>query len=363
MSPKVITSRISSKGGKMKHIWSLRAFLSFVFTGILLAGGVLSASAAGPITLKLANYRPPSGYASDSDAWFAQEVQKRTNGRVKIDIFWSETAAKQKEFPELARTGALDMIVYPLSLSPSLFPLNGGPNATVLQFQIQEEAIKVNRQLYESIPAMQEEYKKQNVKPVSFSAGLPYHLLSKTQIKTVDDLRGRKIRSWGAFVPGVWQKVGAVPVTINIPDLYDGLDKGLIEISVQDIGYVKFLKLYEVAKHFSSLNIGLPAFYQLLINLDKWNSLPADVQKIMDQVGRDRERVMVELGTKEIEQARQELKAAGVIFDEFPKEELQKFHRLVPDTLESWVQKTGPAAKPVADLWRQLLKNMRKSES
>lgn len=341
------------KMGRIVVILFVAVFMISTLTTAV--GGETPKSPTKPKKLKLAHFRPPSGLAH-VDQWFADEIKKRTNGQVEIEIHWAEALGRIKEQPTLIASGAVDMGGIALAYYPSQFPLSGGPNA-IFTCKDAKQSITIHRELVSRLPALQEEFTKQNMKVLSFSGCQPYYLISKGKIFiTAQDLRGAKVRSWGEFFPIAWQKMGAVPVSITAPDMYEALDKGTVDICPFYLDGAVSYKLHEVSKHVSPFNVGAGALWNIVMNLNVWKSLPASVQSTIEQVAIEREKKFVGAAEDEEKAAIKLFESSGTVFDKASESELKRFQDLWPNMIELWQQKKGPASGSIARLWIELLK-------
>lgn len=130
---------------------------------------------------------------------------------------------------------------------------------------------------------IQEAYNEQNVHYLGTVMGGPYDLLTKTPVKSLEDLKSMKIRATPS-VAKILQQYDIPTVFMPASELYVGLSTGAIDgvIYGGPIEYVS-MKLYEVAKYYTNLNLISPGFTEtILINLDKWKSLTPANQKILD---------------------------------------------------------------------------------
>ena len=105
--------------------------------------------------------------------------------------------------------------------------------------------------------------------------------MKTTPVRTVRDLAGQRIRvPDGEMFRDFFQTLGAVPVTVNIRDLYDSLKNGRVDGQENPLVVTEFNKLYEVTKYTSMTNHMWSGFNQLA-NREFWTSLPEDVQRVI----------------------------------------------------------------------------------
>ena len=106
-------------------------------------------------------------------------------------------------------------------------------------------------------------------------------------MKSLEDLKGLKIGvSGGGIRLERARALGATVVGISLPDMYMSLEKGVIDGAVVDCEVLVSRKLGDIIKHLSLVNLGGSVFY-CVMNKDTYDSMPPDLQKIIDDVSRE----------------------------------------------------------------------------
>jgi TRAP-type C4-dicarboxylate transport system substrate-binding protein len=183
---------------------------------------------------------------------------------------------------------------------------------------------------------------------------------SSPDCNSVEKLRGKKIRSFGADIPKAFSAIGAVPVTVAPGEIYEALQHGNLDYSFINPGNIQAYKLYEVAKYNCGPVMAISG-HNITIGKRTWNRLPADIQKIfLDQSRETAKEYLAWVGDYEAK-AVSNIKAQGGVFTAFPADELKKWKAAAPDFLAEWEKATAAATgdsetpKKVAARWRQLL--------
>ena len=126
--------------------------------------------------------------------------------------------------------------------------------------------------LYEKFPSIRKEFA--DVQPLMLWTSNPYFLLTtKKQVKTLEDLKGMKIRVTGGPPTEQIKALGAVPTPIPMPDIYQALDKGVIDGMGAPWEAIHGFRLYEVAKYYTMVPLSA-VYFSLCTNKQKWKSLP-----------------------------------------------------------------------------------------
>ena len=106
----------------------------------------------------------------------------------------------------------------------------------------------------------------------------------KKPVRTLEDIKGLKIRSTG-LATKIVEALGATPVAMPKGDQYDAMQKGVVDGTVSSPNELLGWKVAEVAKYSTILlDVGYVTAMFVNMNLNKWNSLPPDIQKIFTEV-------------------------------------------------------------------------------
>lgn len=253
----------------------------FIFCFLLVFPIAVSAKT---ITLKMASQNPETswGHISAVAPW-AEQVEKATNGQVKVQIFASQTLTKGKDTWDATKNGIADIGWCFQGYWPGLTPLADVVSLPALPIQTAEQGSELLWKLYEKFPAIQQEFA--DVKPLLMYTSDPYLLItSKKQVKTMDDIKGLKIRMTGGPPTDQMKALGGIPMLIPMPDNYISLQKGVIDGMGAPWEAIHGFRLYEVVKYYT--DAPFPAVYfSISMNKNKWNSLPKDVQAAIESVG------------------------------------------------------------------------------
>jgi TRAP-type C4-dicarboxylate transport system substrate-binding protein len=118
---------------------------------------------------------------------------------------------------------------------------------------------------------------------------------------------------------------------------YNLLQSGVTEMDFHPITHMNAFKVQELARNYIKLEAMVGAPWDLMINLEKFNSLPPDIQKIMLDTGKEAEIVMAnELASKWRDRILTAWKTQGVTFSTFPLDDRAKWASLVEDIPSEW---------------------------
>jgi TRAP-type C4-dicarboxylate transport system substrate-binding protein len=324
--------------------------------------GILTCTAiAAPIELKLATVAPPVGSTGEELKWFASEVDKRTNGSVKIKIAWSGSLAGPKEMPEAVRMGSIDIAHLPwAAFAPSLVPLHTITDRVAVFHGGKPLALwMAGVQLHKEFPEFDAEYAANNMKRISYRGQGGMHIESKKPIRTLEDLKGLKIVATGPVNQALLKAVGAVPVFMMVDQVLDNLQKGVVDGDMQCAAVSHRFGIYQAAKYFNRFAepaLGQDAGFSNTINLDTWNKLPPNVQKVFLDLCEEYPFKYAEFDRKDAEAAFKEIQASVQVI-EVPASETQKWKSLVnlQSFNEDWIKFAMQNTKVPEKRLRQIL--------
>ncbi|MBN1102283.1 MAG: TRAP transporter substrate-binding protein [Deltaproteobacteria bacterium] len=233
------------------------------------------------ITLKLANYFPPDNKISVAmDAW-CKEVEKRTNGKVKPTQFAGGTLSPAAQTYQAVIKGVADMGLSFCSYTMGRFPLSEVVDLP-LGYKSGYTATRLANEFYMKFKPKEFD----DVKVMFFTASPPHMFHSKKLVASLEDLKGLKIRCTGTSAK-VAKALGAVPVAMPMSEAYDALSKGVTQGIICPYEPMKGWKLAEVISHTAEYGSAYTNMTYVVMNQEKWKSMPADAQKIIEQVNKE----------------------------------------------------------------------------
>jgi len=251
------------------------ALLPFCLMFLLSCGG--SKPATETITLRYAQQNPDTGWSTLNcvDPWL-QQLEQATGGRVKIQAYHGQTLAKAKDLWNATKTGIADIGWICHGYYPNLTPLSDVISLPALPFETGEKGSEVMWKLYEQFPEIQNEFK--DVKVLLFYTSEPYTLITRDKpVKTLEDLKGLKIRMVGGPPTEMVKALGGVPLLVPMTDAYISLQKGVADGMGTPWEAIHTYRFYEVVNYYTQ--VPFPAVYfSIVMNKDTWNSLPSDIQ-------------------------------------------------------------------------------------
>jgi TRAP-type C4-dicarboxylate transport system substrate-binding protein len=285
-------------------------------------------------------------------------VEERTQGKVKIKHFFSNTLAPVQESFDATASGVCDMTEAYTFGNPGRFLLTEFLALPEMGFPTAHSCAQALWHIYKTFPEVQAEYKGVKMLWLHTTPNMKVNT-KKKQVKTLEDLKGMKIGISGQTGVKVGKALGLSPVTIPTPDLYEAADKGVIDGFVRPAELLVSRKLAEVAKYVTDVDLGHDLFF-VIMNQKKWDSLPPDVQKVFTELSGD---WAVDFTGKEWDKfeaaATAEVKGKGIEFYTPPKEEVERWKKAltpVQDEYAADVEAKGKPGKKVLEELRKFAK-------
>lgn len=267
-----------AEGGVMKRTVILLSVLALV----LGMGPIMvdHAVAQQKITLTYANFPPATTFPCVQMERWAKEVEKRTGGKVKIQTFPGGTLLPAKNIFDGVIAGTADIGNFAMSYQPGRFPVSeaidlpiGFTSARVASLALFDLIKKYNLKEF------------QKVKIITLFTCPPADIMTKTPVKTLSDLKGMELRASGTGT-NVLKLLGAVPVGMPQSEAPEAIQKGVVKGNVSSMEILKDFNFAAYLPYATEANLFVVSF-AVVMNQEKWNTLPADVKKVIDDLARE----------------------------------------------------------------------------
>jgi C4-dicarboxylate-binding protein DctP len=230
---------------------------------------------------KYSNSQPEQHPRSRSMVFFKEEVEKRTNNRIKVELYFSAVLGTEFEVQDMVATGALQG-----TRGGGFTNANKRYYIFMLPFLVEDwdQAIKLITS--EFTRKINEEAKANgyHIPACGISQGFRAHTNNVRPIETPDDLKGLKLRvpQQEVFVINA-RILGVNPQELPYSEVYMALRTGVVDGQDNAVSNIWDYKVYEVQKYLtiSRYATGPDPF---MVNLEWYNSLPDDLKKIFDEV-------------------------------------------------------------------------------
>jgi TRAP-type C4-dicarboxylate transport system substrate-binding protein len=315
-----------------------------VLVCLLVFVGLPALAQAKPIKLVYTDHNPSTSYGTiHANAVWLDKLEAATGGQIEIERYFGGTLVKGMDAWNATKTGVVDMGWCAMGYWPGMAPLTEIMQLPFIPFKDAQQASGILRKLYNKFPEFQKEYEEVHVL-VNYTAGLYRLLTTKKQIKTLEDMKGLKIRALGGPQTDAMKALGAVPTLVPFTETYLAMQKGVLDGTLTPIGACEIFNFHEVGKYMTHVIIATAPF-SIIMNKDKWNSLSPDIQKAIDSecgydacrwLGKHYSDALDDAGLKEMDEYA--AKTGHRLID----------YTLTPEELARWQEVGG---KPLWDAW------------
>lgn len=335
-------------------IWT--CLLSFWAVEFAIAG---PAAQAKPMVLRVAELSPPTGTRAVFLQKACSEVQKLTEGRIKMEIYWSESLVKVKEMPRAIQRGICDIAWVIGSYHPAEIPL--WTHFMVIVYHPKgEDAVWLAQkawELFDYSKSLRSDLEKLGQTAWFCCPYDSYCLYSKKLVKTLEDMKGMRIRVSGEGYSKMVSAIGAHPTFIPAGDVYSALERGTVDGAIAGWEWGKRYGFFEIVPYAIDTSVFLLYAFNN-VSLSTLGRMSEKDRKIFLEVGR---RVSMEYGEvmkKEREDYKLFMKGKGVKILPFPAEERAKWAETpaVKALIKNWIEEQNKAGRPGTEVMRDFLK-------
>ena len=250
---------------------------AFFSAFVALMAALAAPARAETITLTYANFPPAVTFPSVQMERWAKEVGKRTNGAVKVKTFPGGTLVGAKNMLEGVTSGIADIGNFAMSYQPGRFPVS---EAVDLHHGF--TSARVASQVLLDLVQKHQPKEFEKVKILALFTCPPTNLMTRTPVQSLKDLSGMELRVAGTSAE-VLKLLGGVPVAMPQSDTPEAIQKGVVKGIVSSLEILQDFKFAAYTPNATLVNLPVVSF-AVVMNKAKWNSLPAEVQKVMDDL-------------------------------------------------------------------------------
>jgi TRAP-type C4-dicarboxylate transport system substrate-binding protein len=328
----------------------LRTICSVIVIATLLGCGFLLAAPASaePIKLSYANFPPAPTFPCVQMEEWKKKVEIRTGGKVSIDTYPGGTLLKAKAMMDGVIAGTADIGCLCMAYQPGRFVVTnatalpiGFPNATVGSLTLLDLYNKYKPKEFAE------------VKVLTMFTCAPANIYAKKPVHNLEDLKGLKLRASGGVLR-ILNVLGATPVGMPQTETPEALQKGVVLGAASSLETLMDFKYAELCRHVTIMNGPIYPF-AVVMNEAKWNSLPKDVQKVMDGLSIEQARWTGNYMDDHVKDSiAWSKKNYNIEIYELPKKERARWDKLLKPMTDKWIKdaeaKGIPGKKIVKDL-------------
>jgi TRAP-type C4-dicarboxylate transport system substrate-binding protein len=231
-------------------------------------------SAVHPVETKLA-------------AEWKKAIEEATDGLITVITYPGETLLKAADVYEGVATGIADVGFSVFTYNAGRFPVIEGFELPGIVYKSSKVASSV---AWEGLKELNPQ-EIQDTKLIFATATGPSHLITKIPIRSLEDIQGVEIRTFGYPVKAI-EAIGAVPVAMTAGEAYEALSRGIVQGNCAPLEVLKGFMQAEVTRYITYTPFLSNAIFFTTMNLDTWNSFPKEIQDTILEVN---EKIFVEV--------------------------------------------------------------------
>jgi len=327
-----------------------KVLVGVVFITILLISN-FSVEAA-PTKIRFTHQFPETHFIAQDVKYFASLVEKKTEGKVVVEVYPASQAYKPKEVIEAVATGsieagmttnmdwagtipAMDIFVVPYLIT---------------SYPVVERTLtgEVGKKLFQWMEA-------KGVKPLMwlFQTRTMIYTSKDKPLRLPDDFKGKKMRGTSKIMNKGVEALGASPVSISGPEVYMAMQQGTIDIGLTDVSAALARHYYEVHKYGTVTNDFVVTFVAF-INPKFWNGLGAPFQSAILEAARETQAKALKDSESEKDKSIDGLKSKGMILHLQTSEEAKIWEKAQAPVLDYFLQTSGSQGKEIVEIVQKL---------
>lgn len=302
-------------------------------------------AAAKPITLKFGTWQ--AGGAKNplttGQYRYLDELEKRTNGRLKFDRYDGGSLAPGPALLEAVSTGIADVAGICPPYFPAELPLH---QVTVLPgFAVYPyPRAMASYKIYDRVPEMKAELTKYKVKLISIQSLKSMGVVTRQPVRTLADLKGKKLRVLG-YQAELLAALGGVPISMPTSDIYEAISKKTIDGHIHDASAVIAFGTHELCKYYTEYNFG-NAVFLMAMRQQVFDSLPKDIQKIITDLTEEGIKISVEVNARDNKACEDKMRQLGIEFIKPTPDEEAKITAATDQIVSKWIKGEEAKGRP-----------------
>jgi len=242
------------------------------------AAAVCAAGSATAVELRLASSFPPTHLMTVHmlKPW-AEEVDKLSNGQLKINFHTGgELVSGPNTFKRIG-DGIADM-----GYSLQGYTVDQFPRTLLIEVPgVAKDCVSAVRGLWQAHDLIKADYDRTKILAL-WATGPNVVMSRKDPIRTLEDLKGKRIRSPSSFLGEIGKAMGASPVSMQITEVYQALQTGVLDAMFTGTSAIRGFKLGEVVKYYTDYEFGVSPLF-LVMNQRSYDRLSAEHKAIIDR--------------------------------------------------------------------------------
>jgi len=318
-----------------------------------LAAAILTTAATGaavaqtPIKLKISHGYPETHFLwQQGGKVFADTLTSATKGRVQLEIYPANQLGKEQY--SILTTGLADIAIITPSIAGGKLPLTSVTELPGLYQSSCEATGKYWEIVKPGGPLEEAEYKPNALRPIYVTTVPPYSLLTVSKATpTLESLRGLKVRVAGGAMNKTVSALGAIPVQVSGPEMYDALSRGTVDAAIYSRMALNAFKLEPLLKYsVDGIRLGSGSII-MAASARTWSGLPDDVKAAVELAGKTAQKHLCEYQDAQEAQVSKDLvEKNGWKIDRLSPEQVKIWENRLSETTKAWAAELDASGRP-----------------
>ena len=300
----------------------------------------------GPVELKLAYHLPANHYLSQGMERFAQRVNERSGGSIKVTTYPAGQLYTDKSMNDAIMTGGLDMGLNSTAMWTTVVPALNVLDVPFLLNSYEAVGRAMNGSLGRTLTT---EMERKGVHPLIWvDYGYVQFCNNQRPLTKPEDFRGLQLRGYGQIPAETIKALGASPVTMSSGEVYMAIQRGTIDGQTSGTTAMYQRKIYEVAKYLTMTNHAFCEFV-LAMNNTSWEQLTEEQKQLVTQCAEETRDEIRQQTKEEDLKAMQKLKDSGMEVYTIPAEDIPLWQDATLEVRENFIRNTGDLGRQLVD--------------
>jgi TRAP-type transport system periplasmic protein len=295
---------------------------------------------------------PPSMGMTLQMANIADLVKDRTKGQITFKNYWGQALVKQQDVVTGLQTDICDVGVISSHTEPGKVPLALVGQQPGVGTDMWARSMAFNAICAQDLEKA--ELAKYNIRNLTVVMTTEQYIISRVPIRSLADLKGKRLATAGMQAQ-ILQTLGGVGVALSPGEQVDGLSKGTIDAIICPTSAVNDFKFYESGKYFIRLPFGYRT-YPVGINMDVWNKLSPDLQKILTDASPDMIKTALDAYLQGDNIAIKAMQDSKIEFIDLSAADLATVAAVHAKIADDWAATLGDVGKKILADYRELEK-------
>jgi TRAP-type C4-dicarboxylate transport system substrate-binding protein len=326
-----------------KSFYLTLAVILALSVGLIMSPMASSQAVAKTIKIRMVGTLPIGHHLTKALKLFAKVAEEKSNNRVKFTLYPAQQLYNDKDLVNVLPKGAVDAAIINSGMWAGRVK-SEGPLFFPFYYRDRDQFYKMFKTKAWEI--INNDFEKEgNVKCLSLiEYGTATIILKERKVTSLSDWKGLKIRAYAKYNAVALNALGASPVMMSSGDVYMALQRGTLDGALSGVGSFVSRKWMEQCKYFPKQDFYYSTPFLLVFNLEFWNKLPKDIQKILQEAALEVQAYTVKYTLSSDIKYREILRDKGLTEVPIAPEEMARWRaKVIPALKAEYVKQIGAA--------------------